>query len=496
MRTAFFLLLPALSNAVSLSLAFEGAKPKKTVDEIYVAYNIDTGSLYNGMNFSDAKLRKLTSQLGPSIVRIGGTAVDASYYFPSTPYLVGQVNDCAVCESGASAIGEEMLSAIFDFISATDMSLLWDLNGEDARDGVGPWLPDFNWTAQAKFLNQRYPGVKYAYSVGNEPDLWKKKVTPEQLARDAVTLKDSLNSYDIGKDVYGSSFARIDPEVARAYLPIAAAGGVKGYTVHNYPDGGHQCNVSVYLDKTRVTTNMAHSLSNITLIAKDAAPEMLLVLEETAGSSGGGCDNVTDRFVAGFTWHLTLNTVANSGFDRVHRQDIAGWSFAFGKSNYMLVGPPGWVNGSSELLTPHADYYSSILWRMLIGRSLLSTTVEGDTSAFEGHIWCSSARFPGSLVLSWVNLAQEDAVLALPASLSSLARTLYTMTATAAPKTTFADLSSDDVFLNGEKMTILEDGSLPSYPIAGKAAGASSSFTARGWSYGFVLFAGSVPACN
>ena len=54
------------------------------------------------------------------------------------------------------------------------------------------------------------------------------------------------------------------------------------------------------------------------------ADSMLYVLEEVAGSSGGGCENVTDRFVAGFAWMCTLNTVGAAGFSRLHRQDIAG----------------------------------------------------------------------------------------------------------------------------------------------------------------------------
>lgn len=140
------------------------------------------------------QFRTLVSHLAPSIIRIGGTAVDASYvrvdtirarcmalatnalhtstaqYFPDTPYLVGQVNDCTSCGYGASAIGKEMLTTIFDFIAATDMSLLWDLNGEMARVGTGPWLPDFNFTAMAQYLDSVYGGkIDYAYSVGNEP---------------------------------------------------------------------------------------------------------------------------------------------------------------------------------------------------------------------------------------------------------------------------------------------------------------------------------------
>lgn len=198
------------------------------------------------MDFTDAKLRTLVAQLGPSIIRIGGTAVDASFYFPSAPYLVGQPNACASCGSGASDIGEAMLTQVFDFIGATGMSLLWDVNGEMARVGTGPWLPAFNFTPMADFLQSRYGGkIDYAYSVGNEPDLWKiNKVSTEQLAHDAVTLVGALKAYDIGKEVYGSSFARISTDDAAAFLPIAAAGGVTGYTVHNYPYGGHNCNVS------------------------------------------------------------------------------------------------------------------------------------------------------------------------------------------------------------------------------------------------------------
>lgn len=35
-----------------------------------------------------------------------------------------------------------------------------------------------------------------------------------------------------------------------------------------------------------------------------------LVLEETAGSYGGGCENITDRFVSGFSYLQTLVVAA------------------------------------------------------------------------------------------------------------------------------------------------------------------------------------------
>ena len=213
-----------------------------TVDARYVNFNIDTGSLYNGMDFADAKFRQLTANLAQpysSIVRVGGTAVDSSFYFPDAPYLIGQPNLCPTCGSGAAAVGNTIMDALFDYALATNMSLLVDVNGKDFRagkDGTGAWDITANTSALLTYLNGKYGGrVDFAYSLANEPDLWKKPdgktpldVTPQTLASDGVTLKKALASLDIGKDVYGPSYASVNSQLASGYLPIAAAGGVRG----------------------------------------------------------------------------------------------------------------------------------------------------------------------------------------------------------------------------------------------------------------------------
>lgn len=196
-------------------------------------------SLYNGLNFSDAKLLVLTKQLAPAIIRVGGTAVDSSFYFPDAPYNVGAPNQCGGnCPNGSSDIGDDMLTAVFDFIGATGMSLLWDVNGAAFRDGTGPWSAAGNASAMLAFIDSRYGGkVDYAYSVGNEPDLWPAPhsgVTAATLGADALAMKAALAGLDIGKDVYGSSWARISTSDAQGFMPtVVAGGGVAGYTVHN-----------------------------------------------------------------------------------------------------------------------------------------------------------------------------------------------------------------------------------------------------------------------
>ena len=49
-----------------------------------------------------------------------------------------------------------------------------------------------------------------------------------------------------------------------------------------------------------------------------------------------GCENITDRFVDGFYWLPALGATAAAGFGRIHRQDLAGWSFTGGQSHYQV----------------------------------------------------------------------------------------------------------------------------------------------------------------
>ena len=326
---SFFSLAAALAVASasaqsSLTLDFDGSRPLHTVSSRYVAFNIDTGSLYNGMNFSDLVLRTLVKQLtlgAGSIIRIGGTAVDSSFYEPEAPYIIGGINQGPTAPNGSSSIGNAMLTAVFDFIIATNMSLLWDVNGATFRKGNGPWSPAGNATAMLAFLESQYGGsIDFAYSVGNEPDLWKisPPVSAATLGTDALSMKAALAPLHIGKDVYGSSWARISAQDAQGFMPVVAAGGgITGYTVHAYPYGGRDCVVNNYLNKSKVTTDLFNKLTAVAAVkaATPGAEALLLVLEETAGSSGGGCDGVTDRFVAGFCWINTRASLAAGAHD-------------------------------------------------------------------------------------------------------------------------------------------------------------------------------------
>ena len=254
-------------------------------------------------------------------------------------------------------------------------------------------------------------------------------------------------------------------------------------------------------NKSPITTRLYANLQGVVAAAAGVpgAEGVLLTLEETACSSGGGCENVTDRFIAGWAWMTTLNTVAEAGFHRVHRQDIAGWSFAFGMSHYMLLGPAGWTNGSHATLTPHPDYYLTVLFRQLVGSVLLPSSLSPDApDTLDLHAWCSGPRSPagaGGVVVTYVNYNAKDAAVSLPPALASAPATLYSLTAT--PSGTPEEyLASDVVYLNGVALTVDAAGNLPAYPIPGKAFTGGATLSIPGYSYGFVVFGGSFGVCT
>jgi hypothetical protein len=92
------------------------------------------------------------------------------------------------------------------------------------------------------------------------------------------------------------------------------------------------------------------------------APGLPLILEETATQAGGGCANLSNRYISGFYFLHAIATTGEVGFMRYHRQDVVGWSFTNRPSQYALLGQPGWVSGP---LTPNPDYFLALVWKQV-----------------------------------------------------------------------------------------------------------------------------------
>ena len=209
----------------------------------------------------------------------------------------------------------------------------------------------------------------------------------------------------------GPSLATFNPSIVQSFLQgwAAAGGGNISLTAHAYPLGpastpAASCTAANFLNVSRVTA-MGTWLSNwVSAVAAYGSPsETRLVLEETGSNSMGGCPGFSDRFISGFYWMHTMGLVADAGFQQVNRQDLTGW--AVGQptgSNNNLFGPPDWVEGNqtdnednlSSNGSPHADYFTTLLWQRLMGTGVLSSAVApsqaASGSSLAVHAWCAA----------------------------------------------------------------------------------------------------------
>ena len=129
------------------------------------------------------------------------------------------------------------------------------------------------------------------------------------------------------------------------------------------------------------------------------------------------------------------------------RDETRGVVPAGRKSNYVLAGPPGWVtdivNGTlqaSSTLVPHPDWYTTVLWKQLMGTTILGnlSVTGGRAENISISAWCGKKgehNNGGSVVLAVVNAASVPVDIEVPSlSLtSSVAHHLeYVLTATKA----------------------------------------------------------------
>lgn len=152
----------AAATAQTVKVNIDTTKPQHTVAKPFLGYNIDTGSIYNGMDLQEPKLKALIGQLGPAVLRIGGTAADYSWYLPS---------DTRSGDGNAhTIINNTVWDNVIQLVQGSDVKLMWDFDSLQFRDKNGHWDPNGNATAQLEYLNSKYGGaIDILWTTGNEP---------------------------------------------------------------------------------------------------------------------------------------------------------------------------------------------------------------------------------------------------------------------------------------------------------------------------------------
>jgi hypothetical protein len=169
--------------------------------------------------------------------------------------------------------------------------------------------------------------------------------------------------------------------------------------------------------------------------------------------------------------------VARRGEPVIVRQTLSG-------SDYGLI--------DDATLSPRPDYWTSVLWRTLVGTRVLDASSGGD-SLLRVYAHCTRAGAPdqtsGSVTLVVVNIDPADGA---ELDLDALAGDQADVYALAA-----SDPASTSVALNGTTLVEGSDGSLPSLaPARATRSGGELRATFPPASYGFVVLPGAAaPAC-
>ena len=488
------------------TLSYETSKPLFKVLPTYLSFNIDTGSLYNKFDFTDTVLINLVSNFnlyGKSQIRIGGGASDQAFYNGDDSIFA----NCSINgEARSICINNYYWDTINNFMQLTGMEFIYDLN---LKDRVSETL--WNYT-RSQALIEYTASKNYqlaGWQLGNEvEDEYKHPpmLSALQVADDHFVLYKILSNYpSVSQKIYGPD--------ACCELKLAIPGSfltefvnitksvLSAVTVHHYPIT-RLANRSCAFDEYAVLSgfnNLKESLKSYLTYIRAADSTIPIILGETATTAEGGCDGLSNRFVAGFAFMYELGATAEMNIIQLNRQDIAGYSSISVPSNYALIGKPGWTStGTSGFPTPHPDYFLAVLWKQLIGTQVLNSSYVSDTTNFDVHVWCSNPAYIGGVpVFTYINMNGIDMTINIP---HDITRIEYFITSESQPNYSVSPPSSlygDDSYLNGNLLTVDKNGNLMESPLVGNKEYGNSPLVVPPWSYGFVLLTGTpLDICN
>jgi hypothetical protein len=266
-----------------------------------------------------------------------------------------------------------------------------------------------------------------------------------------------------------------------------AAGGADALDVitwHYYPQQSRRCPIAT----RRASPDLMFAPSTLDEIDTWAAaveaqrdlhaPAKPVWLGETGNAQCGGEPGVSDAFVGGFWWLDELARVARRGQPVLVRQTLSG-------SNYGMI--------DDDTLEPLPDYWTSLLWRRLVGARVLDAPT-GKDPLLRVYAHCARStapgHAPGAVTLVVLNLDRASAVsLDLDTTFGDEAD-VYEL---ASP-----DPASRELSLNGKALVAGGDGAPPSMaPAIVHRDGGNLRARFGPATYGFVVVPGALaPVCN
>jgi heparanase len=409
------------------------------------------------IDLSNAKLRKLAAALGPAYLRVSGTWANSTYFAdtdhaPSLP--PPGFND---------VLSRPQWKGVVDFAAAVDAKIVTSMAiSAGVRDTSGVWTPE-----QAKRL------IEFTRSIGggiaaaefmNEPSIPAIGRAPkgydaaayvrdfkvfERFARQATPDMIILGPGSGGETAASDRAARDRSEgtIASRDILQQTGRGIDVFSYHHYGALSQRC-----AGPPGQTGPERQALSEDWLASTDQAlafyktlrdafePGKPIWLTETAEAACGGNPQAS-TFLDTFRYLDQLGRLARAGVQVVMHNTLAA-------SDYGLL--------DETTLTPRPNYWGALLWRKLMGATVLDP---GVPIAVGQHVYAHCQRdTPGGVTLLVINNDRTAYRLATP-----LAGKRYTLSA--------EPLENSDVKLNGEVLKLGDNDDLPSLEGTATATG-------------------------
>ncbi|XP_009071787.1 PREDICTED: inactive heparanase-2 [Acanthisitta chloris] len=350
------------------------------------------------------------------------------------------------------------LDKLYNFADCSGLHLIFALNALHRN-------PNNSWNSSNALSLLKYSASKkynISWELGNEPNNYRtligRSVNGSQLGKDYIqlrTLLQLIRTYSRAH-LYGPNIGRPRKNVI-AFLEgfMKVAGGtVDAVTWQHYYIDGRVAKVTDFL-KTRLLDTLSDQIRKIQKVVSTYTPGKKIWLEGVGTTSAGGMNNLSDSYAAGFLWLNTLGLLASQGIDVVVRH-----SFLDHGHNHLV----------DQNFNPLPDYWLSLLYKRLIGPKVLAIHVAGlqrkprpgrvirDKLRIYAH--CTSYHnhnyVRGSITLYIINLHRSRKKIKLAGTLRD--KTVHQYLLQPYGKD---GLHSKSVQLNGQPLTMVDDGTLP-----------------------------------
>lgn len=434
------------------------------------------------IDFSRPRLRRLAAPLAPAYLRLGGSEADKIFY------AVGP--DRAVQSPPGRyrrLLDEAQWAAAAGFARSLGFELMFTLNAGPGPRGPGGAWTSTNAASLVAHATAREDPVA-VWELGNEVNAFQVihglffKVGAARYAQDVRTARAMLD--EVGAEGrLAAPASAYWPEIGEApdFYPrfMRRAGSVLDLvTWHYYPMQSRRCPLRTVpaTDEAARAPSVLDEVeiwaAEVESVRDDHAPGVPVWLGETGHAQCGGEPGLSDRFESGFWWLDQLGLMARRGQPVVVRQSLTG-------ADYGLLSEPD--------LEPRPDYFASVLWKRLMGSTVLGLDL-GRERTLRAYAHCA-AGVEGGVTVVLVNPDPERGAFAQLEGLSAARARAYRLQAVDGGRAST---------LGGRPLAVEDDGALP--PMTGvleRLDPSSPELYLPASSYGFfVLEDAEHPACS